>query len=64
MVGPATRFISSITYSTCSPVKVLALAGHQCSAALIRRIVSANPYPGRARIGNAFTDLSAPESAP
>lgn len=57
MVGPATRFLSSITYSTCSPIKALALAGHQCSAALIRNIVPTNLYPGWARIGDAYTDL-------
>jgi hypothetical protein len=42
MVGPATRFLSSITYSTCSPAKALALSGRQCSAVLIRNIVPVN----------------------
>jgi len=60
MVGPATRFLSGITYSTCSPVKAPALAGHQCSAALIRNIVPANLYRGWARIGDAYTDLIVP----
>ena len=60
VVGPGTRFLSGITYYTYSLIEALAGAGHQCSAILIRRLVPARLYPGRARVGDALTDLRLP----
>jgi glycosyltransferase involved in cell wall biosynthesis len=57
VVGPGTRFLSGITYYTYSLIEALASAGHQCSAVLIRNLVPTRLYPGRARVGNALTDL-------
>jgi glycosyltransferase involved in cell wall biosynthesis len=62
VVGPGTRFLSGITYYTYSLVSALARAGHQCSAVLIRKLVPTWSYPGRARVGEALTDLSLPDS--
>ena len=57
VVGPGTRFLSGITYYTYSLIGALTEAGHQCSAVLIRNLVPARLYPGRARVGSALTDL-------
>ena len=64
VVGPGTRFLSGITYYTYSLIEALNEAGHQCSAVLIRRLVPARLYPGRARVGNALTDLRLPPEVP
>jgi glycosyltransferase involved in cell wall biosynthesis len=61
VVGPGTRFLSGITYYTFCLIDALASAGHQCSAVLIRDLVPARLYPGRARVGDALTDLRLPE---
>lgn len=60
VVGPGTRFLSGITYYTYSLIGALGEAGHQCSAILVRRLVPARLYPGRARVGSALTDLRLP----
>jgi glycosyltransferase involved in cell wall biosynthesis len=60
VVGPGTRFLSGITYYTYSLIEALSEAGHQCSAVLIRNLVPARFYPGRARVGGALTELSLP----
>lgn len=60
MVGPGTRFLSGITYYTYSLVAALARADHQCSAVLIRNLLPTQLYPGRARVGEALTDLNLP----
>jgi glycosyltransferase involved in cell wall biosynthesis len=60
VVGPGTRFLSGITYYTYSLIGALAGAGHQCSAVFIRRLIPARLYPGRARVGEALTDLKLP----
>lgn len=52
VVGPGTRFLSGITYYTYSLIEALTEAGHECSAVLIRNLVPARLYPGRARVGN------------
>lgn len=60
VVGPGTRFLSGITYYTYSLIDALAESGHQCSAVLIRNLVPARFYPGRARVGSALTGLRLP----
>jgi glycosyltransferase involved in cell wall biosynthesis len=60
VVGPGTRFLSGITYYTYSLIEALSEAGHQCSAVLIRNLVPAHFYPGRARVGSALTELRLP----
>ncbi|MDQ2811086.1 MAG: glycosyltransferase [Actinomycetota bacterium] len=60
VVGPGTRFLSGITYYTYSLIEALTAAGHQCSAVLIRNLVPAFLYPGRARVGDALTDVRLP----
>jgi glycosyltransferase involved in cell wall biosynthesis len=60
VVGPGTRFLSGITYYTYSLIGALTGAGHQCSAVLIRKLVPVRLYPGRARVGDALTDLRLP----
>ena len=60
VVGPGTRFLSGITYYTYSLIEALTEAGFQCSAVLIRNLVPARLYPGRARVGGALTDLRLP----
>ena len=60
VVGPGTRFLSGITYYTYSLIGALSEAGHQCSAVLIRNLVPARLYPGRARVGGALTELELP----
>ena len=60
VVGPGTRFLSGITYYTYSLIEALSEAGHQCSAVLIRNLVPARLYPGRARVGDALTELRLP----
>jgi glycosyltransferase involved in cell wall biosynthesis len=60
VVGPGTRFLSGITYYTYSLIEAFTGAGHQCSAVLIRNLVPARLYPGRARVGRALTGLSLP----
>jgi glycosyltransferase involved in cell wall biosynthesis len=62
VVGPGTRFLSGITYYTYSLVKALAESGCQCSAVLIRNLLPARMYPGRARVGDILTDLRLPEN--
>lgn len=57
VVGPGTRYLSGITYYTYSLIEALAQAGHRCSAVLIRNLVPARLYPGRARVGDALTGL-------
>jgi glycosyltransferase involved in cell wall biosynthesis len=57
VVGPGTRFLSGITYYTYSLIEALGEAGHQCSAVLIRNLVPARFYPGRARVGGDLTGL-------
>ena len=64
VVGPGTRFLSGITYYTYSLIEALTEAGHQCSAVLIRNLVPARLYPGRARVGGALTDLRLPPEVP
>jgi len=64
VVGPGTRFLSGITYYTYSLIEALSEAGHQCSAVLIRNLVPARFYPGRARVGGALTQLSLPPNVP
>ncbi|HTJ69416.1 MAG TPA: glycosyltransferase [Actinospica sp.] len=64
VVGPGTRFLSGITYYTYSLVEALSETGHQCSAVLIRNLVPARFYPGRARVGGALTELSMPPDVP
>jgi glycosyltransferase involved in cell wall biosynthesis len=64
VVGPGTRFLSGITYYTYSLIDALASAGHQCSAVLIRNLVPARLYPGRARVGSALTGLRLPPNVP
>jgi glycosyltransferase involved in cell wall biosynthesis len=60
VVGPGTRFLSGITYYTYSLIEALTGAGYQCSAVLIRELVPARLYPGRARVGSALTGLRLP----
>jgi glycosyltransferase involved in cell wall biosynthesis len=60
VVGPGTRFLSGITYYTYSLIEALTAAGYPCSAVLIRKLVPARLYPGRARVGTALTDLRLP----
>jgi glycosyltransferase involved in cell wall biosynthesis len=60
VVGPGTRFLSGITYYTYSLIEALGEAGHQCSAVLVRKLVPARFYPGRARVGSALTELRLP----
>jgi glycosyltransferase involved in cell wall biosynthesis len=64
VVGPGTRFLSGITYYTYSLIEALSEAGHQCSAVLIRNLVPARFYPGRARVGGDLTGLSLPPHVP
>jgi glycosyltransferase involved in cell wall biosynthesis len=64
VVGPGTRFLSGITYYTYSLIEALSEAGHQCSAVLIRNLVPARFYPGRARVGSALTELRLPPDVP
>lgn len=64
VVGPGTRFLSGITYYTYSLIEALSEAGHQCSAVLIRNLVPARFYPGRARVGGALTELRLPPDVP
>jgi glycosyltransferase involved in cell wall biosynthesis len=64
VVGPGTRFLSGITYYTYSLIEALSEAGHQCSAVLIRNLVPARFYPGRARVGDALTELRLPPDVP
>ena len=64
VVGPGTRFLSGITYYTYSLITALSEAGHQCSAVLIRNLVPARLYPGRARVGGALTELRLPPEVP
>lgn len=60
VVGPGTRFLSGITYYTYSLIGALAGAGHPCSVVLIRKLIPSRLYPGRARVGDALTDLRLP----
>lgn len=60
VVGPGTRFLSGITYYTYSLIDALTRSGHRTSAVLIRNLVPARLYPGRARVGKALTDLRLP----
>jgi glycosyltransferase involved in cell wall biosynthesis len=60
VAGPGTRFLSGITYYTYSLIGALAGAGFECSAVLIRNLVPARLYPGRARVGGALTGLRLP----
>lgn len=64
VVGPGTRFLSGITYYTYSLIAALSEAGHQCSAVLIRNLVPARFYPGRARVGDDLTELRLPPDVP
>jgi glycosyltransferase involved in cell wall biosynthesis len=64
VVGPGTRFLSGITYYTYSLIEALGEAGHQCSAVLIRNLVPARLYPGRARVGGDLTGLRLPPEVP
>ena len=64
VVGPGTRFLSGITYYTYSLIEALTGAGYHCSAVLIRNLVPVRLYPGRARVGDALTDLSLPPDVP
>ena len=60
VVGPGTRFLSGITYYTYSLIEALSEAGHQCSTILIRNLVPARFYPGRARVGGDLSELRLP----
>ncbi|HEV2639114.1 MAG TPA: glycosyltransferase [Actinocrinis sp.] len=64
VVGPGTRFLSGITYYTFSLIEALSDAGHQCSAVLVRNLVPARLYPGRARVGGALTEVRLPPDVP
>jgi glycosyltransferase involved in cell wall biosynthesis len=60
VVGPGTRFLSGITYYSYSLIGALAEEGHNCSAILIRKLVPARFYPGRARVGRDLSRLRLP----
>ena len=64
VVGPGTRFLSGITYYTYSLINALSRSGHRTSAVLIRNLVPARLYPGRARVGKGLTDLRLPDDVP
>ena len=59
IVGPGTHFLSAMTYYSFGLVTALSHT-QQVSAILIRRLVPAHFYPGRARIGAAISNLRLP----
>jgi len=61
LVGPGTRFLSGITYYSYCLIDALTLAGYDCSAIFIRKLVPACLYPGRVRVGENLSDLRLPE---
>lgn len=61
VVGPDTRFLSGITYYTFGLVAALARE-QRVSAVLLRRLLPARLYPGRARVGVQLSELRLPPS--
>jgi glycosyltransferase involved in cell wall biosynthesis len=59
VVGPGTHFLSAMTYYTFGLVAALCRR-QQVSAILVRRLLPAHFYPGRARIGATLSDLRLP----
>lgn len=59
VVGPGTHFLSAMTYYSFGLVAALG-ARQQVSAILIRRMLPARLYPGRARIGATLSNLRLP----
>ncbi len=57
VVGSGWRFTSGISYYTCRLANELS-ARHHTSALLMRRLVPAWAYPGRARVGVAVNELA------
>ena len=59
VVGPGTHFLSAMTYYSFGLVTALCRK-QQVSAILVRRLVPARFYPGRARIGAILSNLRLP----
>jgi len=57
VVGPGTRFLSGVTCYTYALCNALS-ERHVVSAILMRRLLPARLYPGRARVGAALSDLA------
>ena len=56
IVGSGRRFLSGISYYTCRLANALA-EEHDTSVLLMRRLLPARLYPGRARVGADLTEL-------
>jgi glycosyltransferase involved in cell wall biosynthesis len=63
VVGPGARFLSGISYFT-HRLSVALAGSHHVSVILIRRLMPARWYPGRARVGRALARFSYPPSVP
>ena len=59
VVGPGTYFLSAMTYYSFGLVAALARK-NKVSAILVRRLIPARLYPGRARVGATLSDLRLP----
>jgi glycosyltransferase involved in cell wall biosynthesis len=59
VVGSGTRFLSGISYYTNRLIHALAVR-HEVSAILIRRLLPARLYPGRARVGKPLASFTYP----
>jgi glycosyltransferase involved in cell wall biosynthesis len=59
VVGPGTHFLSAMTYYSFGLVAALARK-NKVSAILVRRLIPARLYPGRARVGATLSDLRLP----
>jgi glycosyltransferase involved in cell wall biosynthesis len=59
VVGSGSRFLSGISYYTNRLIHALSQE-HQVSAILIRRLLPARLYPGRARVGKPLTTFTYP----